>query len=359
MTQERQNPIYDYAKGLDSTMLSFAIDGSAKSTKEHIPAEKLILDDKDPETARIQNAVASDLSKLRTISTGKGDLEYAMVNSHQNNGRITIVNPAWGVSYRAPSTVREITSLVINDPTRTFLALHAPGVDDSTQITTAMAKKMAETGRYAELGDYLMRTLMRGPLQYFDDIDIVGHSQGGRNAIGMAEASNDVLGRQINELRISDPVGSLNQTLLQFARAFILREGPHSKKYTAASIDPVSKALQQAGDSPIAFLKKLKQMIGNGGLLGFIRQIRAMSRAGLKDDLHASIENVRDRILITSPELSELNDVNTVTSMIRELMREVDQPPIVQQRIVHGHTHSYHAGNPRIFGTVLSKPEHL
>lgn len=348
-----QTPNYDYSDGLNSCIRTFHDGTLIDSTDEHVPPGQLHMLGGSQESGAVLQRVAKDLETFDTVPVPGGQLEYAIVN--KGNDSLTIVSPGWGGSFRNPLSVREMAALVMRNPDTTFLALHNPGNDNSSRLPKAMSREMARTGIFLPAGRYLLDALQRAPLQDHRTLDLIGHFQGARYAIGMAAAGASI---PIHELRVSDPVGSKEKRFLKFVKTFMTVEGAHSAKYVQASRDAVSQTLQQKGDSTLGLLRKMGGIIVGGGFFDMLRQIDALRRAGLESDLLAAVSTVRERILVTSPELSALTDPDAVEEILKKASAQAsNQSLLIQQRLVRGRSHAYHAANPGVYAASLSSPK--
>ncbi|MDO8303392.1 MAG: hypothetical protein Q7T18_09130, partial [Sedimentisphaerales bacterium] len=178
-------------------------------------------------------------------------------------------------------------------------------------------------------------------LEDYDHVTISGHSYGGRQALALAAA----LDRPVDNMHLFDPPGSRNLGgLMGIANAFMTLEGKHAGLYGKHAPDQEAASIQRQGDSTP--LQDILRLIRRRGFTQqFFDQTTAMSKDGLEHDLTLASRNVLNTIRFTSPELSELNYVESVAG---KLDRVATADRVIQHDVVIGHTHSMIASNPNI-----------
>jgi len=347
MTKEIE---YGYQDGLNLEISHFK-DGMESNSRQHLPAPLLCFPQEAGELqARVAEAVGNP---YRGGKVGEAQVEWAVVPGKGDSGRITVVSPGWGSDFKSPLAKRDHMAFLAANPENSLLVYNAPGVGASTPLRSDFAKDLGRTGHYGAMGRYLLERLSE-PLQDNDSIDFVGDSQGGRHAIGMVGQMQGVLGRSADELRLLDPVGSRDQGLLRLLYSFMLVEGGRSGKVSEASMDGESKRLQQELDSGKGFARKIRELIGPGGIGVLVAQIRALCHDTLGSDLVTALPNVQGLLEVTTPELSALTDANAVQKTLSALSyRKTDTK--ISHRVLPGRVHSLHAANPMVLGRLLSR----
>ncbi len=350
MASMSKNLEHGYDEGLNLEISTFS-SGVESNSRQHLPAELLRF---PQDAAELQAHVAETVGDpYRGGKAGGAQVEWALIPGGGDSGRITVVSPGWGCDFKTPLAQRDWMASLAADPERSLLVYNAPGVGASTPLNPDFARDLARSGRFENLGRYLLQRLSE-PLKDSNRIDFVGDSQGGRHAIGMVSQMQTLLARSADELRLLDPIGSRDQGLLRLLYSFMIVEGGRSGKVSAASADVDSQRLQQELDSATGFVQKIRELIGPGGIGVLIAQIRALCHGTLGADLLLALPNVKGALEITTPECSALTDENAVQETLRGLSYGKSTPEI-RHRVLPGRVHSLHAANPMVLGRLLSR----
>lgn len=331
---------YSYRDGLELQSRRFLTDGSQETNEAVIPHERLIFPvDVEGAQRRVQVAL-----ETMEVSRGNGVLEHSLLRGQ--GGAVTVLGPGWGCDFNSPMARRDLVAYAAADPQMNYVFYQAPGVGASSLPSSAL-RELASKGHFVPAGHYLLDHL--GPrLREFDAVDLTGDSLGARYSIGLAAASHE-RNQRVRDLRVVDPVGSRDQSLLRLARDFLQKEGGHSAAYTAASEDNESLELQSSQDTPVKTALKFLRYLLKGGF----GQLRAMTYGTLDRDLRQALPAVKRLLQVTSPEGSEITDVKAVSRLLKGLAKTPERPMRIEERLMKGRTHSWHSANPQVLAAVM------
>ena len=327
---EGRTPDYGYVNGLQIDRHIYG--GEPSHTKHTIAYEETYNTLTLPEHTPQYETVTSKL--------GNAALEWIHVRSAQDTGTVNIVLMGWAGDNENDITQNGLRYHVAHNPHAHIIHINNPAHGNSSRLPRSMSKHIAKTGHFAPQGE-LHAQLINEALKDYDEVNISGHSYGGRQALALAAA----LDQPVDNIHLFDPPGSRNLGgLAGIGKAFMTLEGKHAGLYGQHAPDQSAAAIQSQGDSTP--LQDILRLIKRRGFSQqFFDQTAAMSKAGLEHDLALACRNVRDTVRFTSPELSELNYVSSVSDI---LDRIATADRLIQHDIVTRHTHSMIASNPNI-----------
>lgn len=340
---------YNYRCGLYLEVSSFSTDGKDLKELQVFTSKSLEFPVVDTLAlqARVQRAIKNAYTS-KTLSNGHL-LRYGIIPSVVGGGDLTVINPGWGADFEHPLSERDLIAYGATDPTMNFLFYNAPGVGGSSPLPGHLSKDLARTGIYKDVGTYLT-TAMHGPLRDYAHVDLVGESQGARHALGIA--ASESIRIPIRDVRLLDPVGSKEQSLLRLAYSFAIVEGGRGGRYSASSTDEESRRIQKDLDSPEHFAEKISGLL-RSGVLDTLRQIRALCHGTVGEDLRAALPQISRFLQVNTPELSALTSPKTMPTILAELAKEQQWPASIEHRILRHRSHSCTAGNPAVRAAIL------
>ena len=240
--------------------------------------------------------------------------------------------------------------MVYANPDIAYMVMNGPGIGNSGMLPKSVQKEIRQTGSYASAGEYYAKVLEHVARDY-DEVNIAGHSLGARVATGVA--ANMTPGA-VSELRLHDPTGTREMSLVDIAVSFFGKEGAENGKYVKESASPTAK---EAGliSLPVEAPHRI-ECIGGVGLSleelgrpfeapehGWIQQFlvdpSGLTRNAFENDFRVAAPNVRDSIHVFIPKQSYLNYWPAVQGIIGRL-RDIPSLPEVSQWNILRHTHA-------------------
>lgn len=349
MTTRNHNmtiPDYGFSKGIEYIERTFDTTGAYVDAVQHQAIEMLPTVEDDPELAA---RVAEQLQAThRSRAIGGRALEYATYGDGED---LQVIFFGWGGNLQSPVAVREIQGMAAAmSPNEKLLVVNNPGVGRTDVLPAAMSREVARSGSFLPYGEFVAQSLA----EVMDDhasTSLRGHSYGARVAISMAAGVRGLTNTNIDSMVLTDPPGSRPLGFMGIVKGFMQLEGGHTAQYQAHTIDPTTAHLQQYNDAPARALPSMLQLAKNGGLWQqMIRDPLAMSREGLLGDLKVAAPAVTERLIINTPDLSELSDPAAVVDILGIVSQLTDAE--VQQRIIREHTHSVMGAHPSILAWV-------
>ena len=276
-------------------------------------------------------------------------IEVAIIGD-PNAEELQAVYYGWGGAFRHPNAQREAVNMVYANPNVAYMVMNGPGIGNSGMLPKSVQKEIRQTGSYASAGEYYAKVLEHVARDY-DEVNIAGHSLGARVATGVA--ANMTPGA-VSELRLHDPTGTREMSLVDIAVSFFGKEGAENGKYVKESASPTAK---EAGliSLPVEAPHRI-ECIGGVGLSleelgrpfeapehGWIQQFlvdpSGLTRNAFENDFRVAAPNVRDSIHVFIPKQSYLNYWPAVQGIIGRL-RDIPSLPEVSQWNILRHTHA-------------------
>ena len=267
-----------------------------------------------------------------------------------NAKKLQAVYYGWGGAFRHRNALREAVDMVYANPDIAYMVMNGPGIGNSGMLPKSVQKEIRQTGSYASAGEYYAKVLEHVARDY-DEVNIAGHSLGARVATGVA--ANMTPGA-VSELRLHDPTGTREMSLVDIAVSFFGKEGAENGKYVKESASPTAK---EAGliSLPVEAPHRI-ECIGGVGLSleelgrpfeapehGWIQQFlvdpSGLTRNAFENDFRVAAPNVRDSIHVFIPKQSYLNYWPAVQGIIGRL-RDIPSLPEVSQWNILRHTHA-------------------
>jgi len=282
---------------------------------------------------------------------GLGGIGFeAAVVGNLNAKKLQVVYYGYCGDFHHPNAGREIDAMVYANPDVAYMVMNGPGIGNSGMLPKSVQKEIRQTGSYVSAGEYYAKVLEH-VAQDYDEVNVAGHSLGARVATGVA--ANMTPGA-VSELRLHDPTGTREMSLVDIAVDFFGKEGAENARYAKASASPTAK---EAGLTPLAVEAPRRiECIGGVGLSleelgrpfeapenGWIQQFlvdpSGLTRNAFEKDFRMAAPNVRDSIHILVPELSHLNKWEDI-QMIVERARNIPGIPEIDQWNILRHTHA-------------------
>ena len=258
----------------------------------------------------------------------------------------------WGGAFRHPNAQREAVNMVYANPDVTYMVMNGPGIGNSGMLPESVRKEIRQTGSYVSAGEYYAKVLEHVARDY-DEVNVAGHSLGARVATGVAA---NMTPEAVSELRLHDPTGTREMSLVDIAVSFFGKEGAENGKYVKESVSPTAK---EAGLTPLAVevprLRDIEYTKGvqfslealdrpfeapkNGWIQSLLVDPSGLKRNAFEKDFRMAAPNVRDSIHILVPELSHLNKWEDI-QMIVERARNIPGIPEIDQWNILRHTHA-------------------
>ena len=258
----------------------------------------------------------------------------------------------WGGAFRHPNAQREAVNMVYANPDIAYMVMNGPGIGNSGMLPKSVQKEIRQTGSYASAGEYYAKVLEHVARDY-DKVNVAGHSLGARVATGVAA---NMTPEAVSELRLHDPTGTREMSLVDIAVSFFGKEGAENGKYVKESVSPTAK---EAGLTPLAVevprLRDIEYAKGvqfsleelnrpfeapkNGWIQSLLVDPSGLKRNAFEGDLREAAPNVRKRIDILVPELSHLNKWEDIQRIV-ERVRSIPHIPEISQWDVLRHTHA-------------------
>ena len=267
-----------------------------------------------------------------------------------NAKKLQAVYYGWGGAFRHRNALREAVDMVYANPDIAYMVMNGPGIGNSGMLPKSVQKEIRQTGSYASAGEYYAKVLEHVARDY-DEVNIAGHSLGARVATGVA--ANMTPGA-VSELRLHDPTGTREMSLVDIAVSFFGKEGAENGKYVKESASPTAK---EAGliSLPVEAPHRIECIGGVGISLealgrpfeapehGWIQQFlvdpSGLTRNAFENDFRVAAPNVRDSIHVFIPKQSYLNYWPAVQGIIGRL-RDIPSLPEVSQWNILRHTHA-------------------
>lgn len=258
----------------------------------------------------------------------------------------------WGGAFRHPNAQREAVNMVYANPDIAYMVMNGPGIGNSGMLPKSVQKEIRQTGSYASAGEYYAKVLEHVARDY-DKVNVAGHSLGARVATGVAA---NMTPEAVSELRLHDPTGTREMSLVDIAVSFFGKEGAENGKYVKESVSPTAK---EAGLTPLAVevprLRDIEYAKGvqfspealdrpfeapkNSWIQSLLVDPYGLKRNAFEKDFRMAAPNVRDSIHILVPELSHLNKWEDI-QMIVERARNIPGIPEIDQWNILRHTHA-------------------
>lgn len=258
----------------------------------------------------------------------------------------------WGGAFRHPNAQREAVNMVYANPDVTYMVMNGPGIGNSGMLPESVRKEIRQTGSYVSAGEYYAKVLEHVARDY-DKVNVAGHSLGARVATGVAA---NMTPEAVSELRLHDPTGTREMSLVDIAVSFFGKEGAENGKYVKESVSPTAK---EAGLTPLAVevprLRDIEYTKGvqfslealdrpfeapkNGWIQSLLVDPSGLKRNAFEKDFRVAAPNVRDSIHVLVPELSHLNKWEDI-QMIVERARNIPGIPEIDQWNILRHTHA-------------------
>lgn len=256
----------------------------------------------------------------------------------------------WGGAFRHPNAQREAVNMVYANPDITYMVMNGPGIGNSGMLPKSVQKEIRQTGSYVPAGEYYAKVLEH-VAQDYDEVNVAGHSLGARVATGVAANMTPGV---VSELRLHDPTGTREMSLVDIAVSFFGKEGAENSKYVKESASPTAK---EAGliSLPVEAPHRIECIGGvglsleelgrpfeapeNGWIQSLLVDPYGLKRNAFEKDFRMAAPNVRDSIHILVPELSHLNKWEDI-QMIVERARNIPGIPEIDQWNILRHTHA-------------------
>ena len=265
---------------------------------------------------------------------------------------LRVVYYGWGGAFRHPNAQREAVNMVYANPDVAYMVMNGPGIGNSGMLPESVQKEIRQTGSYVSAGEYYAKVLEHVARDY-DKVNVAGHSLGARVATGVA--ANMTPGA-VSELRLHDPTGTREMSLVDIAVGFFGKEGAENGKYVKESASPTAK---EAGLTPLTVeaprLRDIEYAKGvqfsleeldrpfeapkNGWIQSLLVDPSGLKRNAFEGDLREAAPNVRKRIDILVPELSHLNKWEDIQTIV-ERVRSIPHIPEISQWDILRHTHA-------------------
>ncbi len=274
------------------------------------------------------------------------------VFGNPNAKKLQAVYYGWGGAFRHRNALREAVDMVYANPDVAYMVMNGPGIGNSGMLPKSVQKEIRQTGSYVPAGEYYAKVLEH-VAQDYDEVNVAGHSLGARVATGVA--ANMTPGA-VSELRLHDPTGTREMSLVDIAVSFFGKEGAENGKYVKESVSPTAK---EAGLTPLAVevprLRDIEYTKGvqfslealdrpfeapkNGWIQSLLVDPSGLKRNAFEKDFRMAAPNVRDSIHVLVPELSHLNKWEDI-QMIVERARNIPGIPEIDQWNILRHTHA-------------------
>lgn len=284
---------------------------------------------------------------------GLGGIGFeAAVVGNLNAKKLQVVYYGYCGDFHHPNAGREIDAMVYANPDVAYMVMNGPGIGNSGMLPKSVQKEIRQTGSYVSAGEYYAKVLEH-VAQDYDEVNVAGHSLGARVATGVA--ANMTPGA-VSELRLHDPTGTREMSLVDIAVDFFGKEGTENARYAKASASPTAK---EAGLTPLAVevprLRDIEYTKGvqfslealdrpfeapkNGWIQSLLVDPSGLKRNAFEKDFRMAAPNVRDSIHVLVPELSHLNKWEDI-QMIVERARNIPGIPEIDQWNILRHTHA-------------------
>ena len=278
-------------------------------------------------------------------------IEVAIIGD-PNAEELQAVYYGWGGAFRHPNAQREAVNMVYANPNVAYMVMNGPGIGNSGMLPKSVQKEIRQTGSYVPAGEYYAKVLEH-VAQDYDKVNVAGHSLGARVATGVAA---NMTPEAVSELRLHDPTGTREMSLVDIAVSFFGKEGAENGKYVKESVSPTAK---EAGLTPLAVevprLRDIEYTKGvqfslealdrpfeapkNGWIQSLLVDPSGLKRNAFENDFRVAAPNVRNAIHVLVPELSHLNKWEDI-QMIVERARNIPGIPEIDQWNILRHTHA-------------------
>ena len=282
---------------------------------------------------------------------GLGGIGFeAAVVGNLNAKKLQVVYYGYCGAFRHQNALREAVDMVYANPDVAYMVMNGPGIGNSGMLPKSVQKEIRHTGSYVPAGEYYAKVLEH-VAQDYDEVNVAGHSLGARVATGVAANMTPGV---VSELRLHDPTGTREMSLVDIAVSFFGKEGAENSKYVKESASPTAK---EAGliSLPVEAPHRIECIGGvglsleelgrpfeapeNGWIQSLLVDPYGLKRNAFEKDFRMAAPNVRDSIHILVPELSHLNKWEDI-QMIVERARNIPGIPEIDQWNILRHTHA-------------------
>lgn len=287
----------------------------------------------------------------RTVKGLGGKAIEATSFGDQDADNVTTVLYGWGGNFRHDVAIREAQALYQSNPDTQFLLINPGGTGHTDTLPRTVRTEMARRGNYGPLGEHYATALKNSGILDGRPVNLRGHSQGARAALGMAPHFED----GIDTLVVNDPTGSRDLSFLGLANAFMRKESGHLSNYLDAKFDPEASRLQKEGSAPTTVaetVRSLRQML--------LTDPRGLHRETLESALLEAAPNVRNELRVITPELSELSRPDDVAAILGRVLQsaQLQDSLLFEQWVIRDHTHSWMAATPAIQAHMYQSMPH-
>lgn len=222
-----------------------------------------------------------------------------------NNSHAVLHAPAWGGTFESPITNVENQKLSYLLPGAALISFNMPGHGEhyaSSPWPKNARRDLRTNSSFMAAGKHIGNLLARNA-DFYDTLDVVGFSTGGRTVLGITTE----LKRDIGTVVVYDPPGSRHYSYREFARQYREKEGAHALSYREHSKDEEFQTL--INNSTRHKKEGILANIRNGSLLDYyFWEPRALAHGTLAADLRRTNFHSVNRFVFISPTGSELND---------------------------------------------------
>jgi hypothetical protein len=350
MSIEKSGPNFNY----DQTGLNITVHDIRPSSE----GEPRLVTVRDIPRANPQHESYGRVLTAVESARNEGGIGFTLISPEggaaTSSKELTAYQYPWSGHTNNPVGINEMAALSAALPTHTILAIDNPATGSSDRLPRATAREIARTGSYLPYAEIAV-TALEKLLKDFEKHNFTGGSQGARRSIACAAFMGMSLNKLTTGLRLIDPVGSHEQSMLELAKGFMIDMAGNSGRYVEASSDALAAKAQKNLDSPGRVAAGMWDLIKRHGVADqFWHQPRALAKDGLRADLEKASPYVTDALVVTSPELSELTHPEDVQRILEEIAELDGGPQRIEHRVVAGQTHALFAGHPGTLGVLLS-----
>ncbi|MGH7195757.1 MAG: alpha/beta fold hydrolase [Candidatus Saccharimonadales bacterium] len=267
-------------------------------------------------------------------------LHYALINDEADSSGLTLINLHWGGRFHNnPEVCDTMAELVATNPDKRFLVYDNPGSGLSDPLPKALSRELSQTGRFDDYAAIVMDGLGK-VLQNYDELDVLGRSQGGLVATELAAQID-----HIESLVVFDPPGTPTR-VLSFLRAYMFRERLHARKYSE-HISGMTGAEYVDDTTWRSIFKEYKAEIVNGSLKTRYQQPIGLAKGQYSQALKVALPHISGAYVFLSPSGSELNDLAVTRSTIAQAVTGAGRLPRLVDQLVFSGSHAFGYGNPR------------
>jgi hypothetical protein len=287
--------------------------------------------------------------EARNITTSDdGNFELTVLNRETAQGNLAHVALAgWGSDLHSVSAQRELIDIAAQNKDHLVIA------SQPVRMSRPVRNELMHYGSYLSLGEQEYG-VMEPYLQGSQKVRFSGHSEGGRRAIALANASEI----PVESVTISDPPGSRELTYLGLAYTSVMKTRRHS-------IAERRKGGWRESDQFDASLSEVAREVRKGlgawceavdhFLQSLVFEPMALGHSGLFKDLnvlaqHMKQQNIGGEIHYLSPENSELNRVGDIA----KIMADIAMTGILTtQGVLTGYNHTYPERSRRAYTRLM------